>query len=1025
VTSRTWKKTGVVLAILAGVFVLAAIIIPKVLDLNRYRGRIVAELESALGGQVTLGEITWGVSNGLWMRLHDLTVRDATAAPLDFDLPEAYVRVAIRPLFSKRLEVASLQLTRPSVTVRLAPPADDEELQAPDSSSTSPPVPLKAEHIRLTQGNVTIVDSLTRSGATTIHKIIDVNVIVNHFVPGEEIEFRVYFRDTSAAGLGTLETEGTFGGLTKRLTIENPRLDASAGLTGFHIDAIKPYINDKRLASRLRGGVSLKVKYKGNLGGQSTAEGQFDLSDFSYTDRNVWEKPLPGLETKIDYRLELAPNAVHIDKLDIRVGGTYLLVSGVIQDTTGQVVLSNVALSGHIPLTELIPLVPWRLAKRDEKELRDMLSSGGTVEIDHCSLSEIELKQLTSDPKMLLRTLNASLRVNQISMRPSVRFPMLEGISANLELKDGDLTAKDVEARYRAFQLPSVEMRFDRLTEKYRSIITAKGPIRLEDTQDAETQKLLQSYGLHSLSGDAYLDMRIDYDLSKEDHWDSESHLTLNGLSAESHPERFTLENLRGRITLRRKTTIEVVADSLSGLAEGIPFQLSGKLVEDGADELLIDASVRARGVDLGHFVAFRPKIAPLKLSGVVDADFDIRYSRARAAETQLDGTFATRSLAFSIPDQNLEFSDVEADITLHRQFVRIDTISLKINDQELRFSGYLSNPDAPSGWLRVDSPDFDFDQVLGVSPLNSDAEIPKSDLDSLDAQLGGPAALPSLIRDVTLKFFVDVTKGRYRKTPFRDLKLQVDFEQGSVNSHQFGIAVSEGTFSTKGSADLRNLNSISFNVQPDLKGFRIETLERLASIDSIPIKGPVNLSGTIAGRTGSTQELLSSLDGNIRVDSGPGFIATSSRAGRLLFDLLSTIKLSGFLSGNVKDDVQKEGFPYDDIKISTEIRKGEMTVDTLRMVTTAMTVDGRGIIDLNQQSADLVADIAIFETANEILGMVPLVGKAAADFVSLRATLKGPLDDPEITVSALGGLTQGVKDALKGAGKSIKGIFR
>ncbi len=223
----------------------------------------------------------------------------------------------------------------------------------------------------------------------------------------------------------------------------------------------------------------------------------------------------------------------------------------------------------------------------------------------------------------------------------------------------------------------------------------------------------------------------------------------------------------------------------------------------------------------------------------------------------------------------------------------------------------------------------------------------------------------------------------------------------------------------------MRNLNGITFSVQPDIKTFQLKSLERLAKVDSLPILGPVSLSGTIAGRAGSTQELLSSLDGNLHLDSGPGFIVTSSSTGRVLFDLLSTIKLKGHLSGSVKEEVSKEGFPYDSIKISTGIRKGEMTVDTLRMVTTAMTLDGRGIIDLNRQTADVTADVAIFETANEILGMVPLVGQAAADFVSLRASLTGPLEEPEITVSALGGLTQGVKDALKGAGKTIKGIFR
>jgi hypothetical protein len=88
------------------------------------------------------------------------------------------------------------------------------------------------------------------------------------------------------------------------------------------------------------------------------------------------------------------------------------------------------------------------------------------------------------------------------------------------------------------------------------------------------------------------------------------------------------------------------------------------------------------------------------------------------------------------------------------------------------------------------------------------------------------------------------------------------------------------------------------------------------------------------------------------------------------------------------------------------------------------MTVDGYGTIDLIRNSGDIEADIVIFETASDILGMVPIVGKAAAKFVSLHATLEGPLDQPEITVSPLGGLTKGIKDALKEAGKTIKGVF-
>ena len=49
------------------VAVTAALIIPKLIDLNRYKGLITSEIEKAMGGKVTLGHLSWGVSNGIWL----------------------------------------------------------------------------------------------------------------------------------------------------------------------------------------------------------------------------------------------------------------------------------------------------------------------------------------------------------------------------------------------------------------------------------------------------------------------------------------------------------------------------------------------------------------------------------------------------------------------------------------------------------------------------------------------------------------------------------------------------------------------------------------------------------------------------------------------------------------------------------------------------------------------------------------------------------------------------------------------
>ncbi len=83
-TSRHKKHLIVILSIML-VIIVAAIVFPRLVNLNRYRVEIESELESVLGGDVTLGEISWGISTGIWLELDRFTVRDATVAPIDAD----------------------------------------------------------------------------------------------------------------------------------------------------------------------------------------------------------------------------------------------------------------------------------------------------------------------------------------------------------------------------------------------------------------------------------------------------------------------------------------------------------------------------------------------------------------------------------------------------------------------------------------------------------------------------------------------------------------------------------------------------------------------------------------------------------------------------------------------------------------------------------------------------------------------------------------------------------------------------
>ncbi|MBW1786664.1 MAG: hypothetical protein JRK53_08635 [Deltaproteobacteria bacterium] len=115
------KKRVIILLIATALVVAAAIVIPRLIDPNRYHDLIVSELEKSVGGKIRLGPITWGFGNGIRFSVDGFSVYGARAFPLDVDLTRISGNISITPLFSKKVVVENLEVKDPLVVVRLEP----------------------------------------------------------------------------------------------------------------------------------------------------------------------------------------------------------------------------------------------------------------------------------------------------------------------------------------------------------------------------------------------------------------------------------------------------------------------------------------------------------------------------------------------------------------------------------------------------------------------------------------------------------------------------------------------------------------------------------------------------------------------------------------------------------------------------------------------------------------------------------------------------------------------------------------
>lgn len=123
------KKRIIILVILVFILISAAFSIPKFLDPNQYKGWITSKIEDAAQGEVNIGHITWGISDGIWIRADAFSITGAATVPVDLDLTDIYIKLAVLPLLSRRLEIEELTFDGPGIVLKLETDVRIEKLK--------------------------------------------------------------------------------------------------------------------------------------------------------------------------------------------------------------------------------------------------------------------------------------------------------------------------------------------------------------------------------------------------------------------------------------------------------------------------------------------------------------------------------------------------------------------------------------------------------------------------------------------------------------------------------------------------------------------------------------------------------------------------------------------------------------------------------------------------------------------------------------------------------------------------------
>jgi uncharacterized protein YhdP len=562
-----------------------------------------------------------------------------------------------------------------------------------------------------------------------------------------------------------------------------------------------------------------------------------------------------------------------------------------------------------------------------------------------------------------------------------------------------------------------------------------------------EVEKLLKEYGFKSLTGSAVVDMKAEFDQAKPKSWTSNGSLVFKGIRAESHPVAVVMDNLNGSVKFNRKQTLDITVEDVTAKINKAPVQLSGKFLRIGSPKMLVTTKVSAKQLNLAHLGALLPQLKDLKLGGLLDMNLSAYVPSATPAKTRLNGTITTQNVGFQVASADMSIKKANTNIELAGDSAKIQTMSMIVNDQQVSLSGKFSNPIEPKVQLLVTSPNLDLGRLVPAEkadkPTSKPAKAKESKKQPAPTKKVGKTELPPIVRKMTADLQVKVDQGRYRRLQFQKLNLTVHYARGVVENYDFiFFGPQNSQIKTTGSVDLRDLDRIAFVENHDISGLDMESLASIYGIEKLPITGPLSLKGQVKGRTGSTEDvllkgssgstkqLLGSLDGHLKMEIGPGHLKEGGKLGHVFGKVFSMASLQSIFSGRMLQDLSGDGIRYNILNTDTTITKGTL-LNKIHLGSDAMNVESEGTIDLINETINTTAILEPLATVNKALDFVPILGKAAGDLIKVRIDIEGPLENPKVKTSqtkqvgtAVKSVGTGTGDFLKGIGKGVKGLF-
>jgi uncharacterized protein involved in outer membrane biogenesis len=328
-------KTLILIAAPVLLILIAALAVPAVVDVNRYRPQIEAKLEEHLGRDVSLGNMRLTLIP-LTFRVENAVFGEAAGFQTGKPFAQAqtlYVKPKLVPLLRRDIQIASIELNRPSVEI--VRNRDGVWNFATLATRKEEGQPISIGELKIDDGQVAITD-LQQNQLRTVYDHIDLTL--EDFAPDKR-----FFIDGRAHISGDVDQTIAFKGKVGPIQRDNlgqTSIDASYELNQVSLAELQQVLNIQALDNSdavLTGSGEIK-----NDQGVLVSNGKLDAATPRVRGVDI------GYPISIRYDIngDLNQRTIQIQKADFQLGQTPLSVKGNVDAKSAPAVIDlNVASS--------------------------------------------------------------------------------------------------------------------------------------------------------------------------------------------------------------------------------------------------------------------------------------------------------------------------------------------------------------------------------------------------------------------------------------------------------------------------------------------------------------------------------------------------------------------------------------------------------------------------------------------------------------------------------------------------------